>query len=155
MPAPQRRLQEYYQPIGEFTLCEWLLDCIDCHTAGQVMGDGHIYGKMKDSQSTRCLTCHGTLTATAPVAPVTDKDDPAIRQARVSGQYQVSVGDLLAVTEKGELMPNVKQVAGRYVLTRKVTGQQYVVPQVMGSTCEQKPDEQESAACHVCHAVKR
>lgn len=154
-PAPQRRLSEYYQPIGEFTLCEWVLDCIDCHTAGQVMGDGHIYGRMQDSQSTRCYTCHGTLKDYAPVAPVADKDAPAIRQARVNGNYAVAVGDLLAVNDKGEDLPNVKKVGGNLILTRKVTGQQYVIPQVKGSACTQEIDAQASAACHVCHAVKR
>ncbi|MFN8455896.1 MAG: hypothetical protein U0401_14725 [Anaerolineae bacterium] len=32
MPPEGRRLREYYQPIGQFTRCEWELDCIDCHT---------------------------------------------------------------------------------------------------------------------------
>ena len=88
LPSSQRRLQEYYQPIGQFTRCEWELDCVDCHTANQVMGYGDIRGKIKDSQTTQCLTCHGTLTAPPPVAQVTTTDDPAVRQARVSGVYQ-------------------------------------------------------------------
>ncbi|MGB9521729.1 MAG: hypothetical protein ACPL6F_03130, partial [Anaerolineales bacterium] len=29
---PSDRLHNYYQPIGEFTKCEYTLDCVDCHT---------------------------------------------------------------------------------------------------------------------------
>ena len=65
------------------------------------------------------------------------------------------MGDWLAVTSNGEKLPNVKRVDGRYVLTMKVTGQQYSVPLVMGSACQENLDQQESAACHECHAVKR
>ena len=92
---------------------------------------------------------------TAQVSPVVNKDDAAIRLARVSGKYQVAVGDLLAVTDRGEPLPNVKKIGDRYVLTRKVTGQQYDIPQVKGSGCQEQLDEQASAACHECHAVKR
>lgn len=155
LTASERRLREYYQPIGQFTLCEWELDCIDCHTANQAMGDGDIYGRMKDSQSTQCLTCHGTLAAKAPVAPVVDPDDAAVRQARVSGKYKVDVGDWLVVTSSGDKLPNVKRVGDRYVLTTKVGGQEYTVPQVMGSACQENVEQQESAACHACHAVAR
>jgi hypothetical protein len=155
LPSSQRRLQEYYQPIGLFTRCEWELDCVDCHTANQVMGYGDIRGNIKDSQTTQCLTCHGTLNALPPVAQVTAADDPAVRQARVSGAYEVRVGDWLAVTKNGEKLPNVRRVNDRFVLTMKVTGQQYTIPLVMGSSCQEKQDQQESAACHECHAVKR
>jgi hypothetical protein len=37
----------------------------------------------------------------------------------------------------------------------KATGTRYSVPQVKGSACTQKPDQQESRYCHECHAVKR
>jgi hypothetical protein len=151
LPAQERRYREYYQPIGQFTRCEWELDCVDCHTANQVMGTGDIYGRMKDSQTTQCLTCHGTLVSPPPVAQVIVESDPAVRQARVSGKYQVQPGDWLAVTSRGEKLSNVKKVGDRFVLARKVTGQQYTIPLVQGSKCQETPEEQESAACHACH----
>src|SRR5258707_528505 len=49
LPAPStlspehQRAYEYYQPIGKFTKCEFELDCIDCHTAKEVMGDGTLH----------------------------------------------------------------------------------------------------------------
>lgn len=152
LTSNQQRFQEYYQPIGEFTRCEWVLDCVDCHTPNQVMGSGEISARVKDSQTTECRTCHGTVAEAAPVSPASDGD---VRLARVSGVYKVALGDLLATTRSGDHLANVQRLGNIYILTTKVTGQQYTVPQVTGSACEQKADEQASADCHACHAVKR
>jgi hypothetical protein len=59
---PTDRLHDYYQPIAQFVRCEWTLDCIDCHTRLEAMGDGDLYGSKKDIQYTRCRTCHGHWT---------------------------------------------------------------------------------------------
>ena len=40
---PTQRIDDYYQPIAQFTQCEYTLDCVDCHTRSEVMGDGHIH----------------------------------------------------------------------------------------------------------------
>jgi len=37
----------------------------------------------------------------------------------------------------------------------KATKQYFTFNPVMGSACEQKPDEQESHYCHKCHAVEK
>ena len=54
------------------------------------------------------------------------------------------------------LVWNVRQlVDGRFQSVGKVTGIVYDVPLVKGSTCTQKPEEQESRFCHECHAEER
>ena len=35
------------------------LDCIDCHTARGIMGDGNIYGHMDQATKIECRMCHG------------------------------------------------------------------------------------------------
>jgi len=35
------------------------LDCIDCHTARGIMGDGNIYGHMDQATKIECQMCHG------------------------------------------------------------------------------------------------
>jgi len=47
---------------AQFVSCEWVLDCVDCHTSAEAMGGGHIYGTKKDAAYRQCKTCHGTLT---------------------------------------------------------------------------------------------
>jgi hypothetical protein len=155
LPAPgaaqATRLQEYYQPIGKFTLCEWELDCVDCHTGDEAMGDGHIYGSQADAQYVQCRTCHGTTTELPQVARITDPNDVALRRAKVNGNYTLQVGDQVVVTDKGEKLGQVRWTGDHLVETMKATGQVLDVPLVKGSACEQKPDEQASRYCHACH----
>ncbi|HIC88798.1 MAG TPA: hypothetical protein EYP04_05295 [Anaerolineae bacterium] len=155
MSRQERRLREYYQPIGQFTLCEWELDCIDCHTAQEAMGDGDIHPNQKEMQSVQCRTCHGTRWERPQTVVVTEKDTTALRQAQLNPYLTLEPGERVVVTRRGELLPQVKQVGDRLVETSKVTGQTWVVPLVMGTACQQKPDEQESHYCHACHAYKR
>lgn len=156
MPAEGRRLKEYYQPIAEFTKCEYELNCIDCHTAQEAMGNGHIYGSKKDSQYIQCQTCHGTTTSRPQVASIQDPNGLAMRQARTNGHADfLSVGDKVIETERGELLWAVKQAGNSLVQMDKVTGQIYQVPLVMGSQCKQDGKTQTSDYCHTCHAVER
>lgn len=157
MPPEGRRLVEYYQPIGSFSKCEVELNCVDCHTSGEVMGDGHIYGSKKDVQYVECRTCHGTTTAPPSVVMIEDPEDLALRQARLAGRADyLSVGDRLIETERGERLWSVKQTAsGGFIQIDKVSGQVYNVPLVTGSKCTQDGEDQTSAYCHECHAVAR
>ncbi len=129
----QDRLSEYYQPIGQFTLCEWELDCVDCHTAREAMGDGDIYGSQADARHTECRTCHGTLTEPPTLVTITDPDEEVLRQAKVNGKYKLQVGDQVVVTDRGEKLGHVRRTGDHLELTMKATGQTYAVPPVQGS----------------------
>jgi len=153
---PHDRLNDYYQPIATFTRCEYELDCIDCHTRQEAMGDGHIYNNQKENQYVQCLDCHGTLTDPPHTQILTDLDDIAFRLAFLNPVVELKVGDTIAVTTQGEPIWNMRQLAdGAFELVGKATGERYAVPLVQGSACTQKPDEQESRYCHECHAVER
>jgi len=156
LPATQRRLIEYYQPIGQFTLCEWELDCVDCHTGQEAMGNGHIADAIADAQVTECRTCHGTLTEPPQTAPITEPDETAMRQARLNGQGDLEVGDRVVVNSRGEKLWAVKEVSpGHFEEMLKVSGETLGIPLVQGSACQQQPDQQESRYCHACHAYPR
>ncbi|MBX3081394.1 MAG: hypothetical protein KF716_07135 [Anaerolineae bacterium] len=156
MPAPHtlsddaRRLLEYYQPIGQFTRCEYELDCIDCHTKLEVMGDGILHSNKVDAQYTRCYTCHGTSDSLPPQVDV----GTAFALATPTTPLKPNASAVL-ITERGEVLSHVQQVDGQWLLTSKVDGKTYPVPMVKGSQCQQKPDEQNSRYCHECHSVDR
>ena len=157
MPIEGRRLIEYYQPMAEFTKCEVELDCVDCHTAQEAMGPGHIYGSKKDAQYIQCQTCHGTPTAAPQTAAIQEMNQLAMRQARINGHTDfLNVGDKVIESARGELLWAVKQSGlNEFVQIGKVTGQIYPVPQVKGSKCTQDGITQTSDYCHTCHAVVR
>ncbi len=156
-PPEVRRLLEYYQPISEFTKCEVELNCVDCHTAQEVMGDGHIYSSKKDVQYIQCQTCHGTPTSTPKVALITDPNELAMRQARIDGRSDfLAVGDAVIQTDRGELLWSVKEISpSHFVQIDKVSGKVYDVPLVAGSKCTQDGSSQSSDYCHKCHSVTR
>ena len=154
-PLPEDRLHDYYQPIGQFTKCEWELDCIDCHTSTEAMGDGDLYSSKFDIQYMQCQTCHGTLTEAPQTVTIADPNDVELRRAKLNGNYSLKVGDTVLLTDHNEKIGSIKLVNGKLIQTLKVSGTPYAIPLVQGSACLQKPDQQESKYCHECHSVKR
>lgn len=153
---PTSRLEDYYQPIAQFTRCEYELDCVDCHTREETMGDGHIYSNQAEFQYVQCRTCHGTLEAPPLTRQITDGNDVALRMAFLNPVLDLQVGDTIVVTEQGEPLWNLRQLPdASFEMLTKVTEVRYPVPLVMGSNCEQDPAQQESRYCHACHAVDR
>ncbi|MBC6938251.1 MAG: hypothetical protein DWB42_20815 [Chloroflexi bacterium] len=161
LPPPQntsereKRLREYYQPVGQFTLCEWELDCVDCHTSLEVMGDAQLYSSRSQAQYVQCSTCHGTLDAPPDEMVIAAEDDPALKRARLNPNVDLEIGMTVIATSRGEAFWHTQKRDGRWTLTGKTTGQQYDIPPVMGAACQQKPDQQASRYCHECHAYDR
>ena len=150
------RLQDYYQPIAQFTKCEWTLGCIDCHTRTEAMGDGSLYSSKQDIQYIQCRTCHGTLTSLPKMRTLTDPNDLAFRLAQLNPVVILQLGDTILVTDKGEPFWNTRVLPdGTYQLVGKATGQVFMFKPVMGSGCLQDPNDQSSASCHQCHSVQR
>jgi hypothetical protein len=153
---PGSRIEDYYQPIAQFVRCEWTLDCSDCHTRREAMGDGYLYSSQKEIQYVRCYTCHGTLDELPLTYTIRDPNDLALRMAFLNPVIDLKVGDTILVTEKGEPLWNVRPLPdGTYEMYGKATGQRFTFRPVKGSACQQKPEEQASRYCHDCHAVER
>jgi len=150
------RLHDYYQPIAQFTRCEYTLDCVDCHTRSEAMGDGDLHSNKKDIQYIQCKTCHGTLTELPQTHTITEADKLAFKLAFLNPVVDLKAGDSVLVTEKGELLWNTRVLPdGSYEMTGKVTRQNFTFRPVKGTTCKQKPEQQGSQYCHECHSVER
>jgi len=153
---PTTRMQDYYQPIAHFTQCEYTLDCVDCHTRDEVMGDGDIHSSRKDIQYVQCKTCHGTPNELPLTQTLTDPNDIAFRMAFLNPIVELKLGDTILVTEKGEPLWNTKSLPdGTYTMTGKATREEFSFKPVMGSSCTQTGEDQSSAYCHTCHAVEK
>jgi hypothetical protein len=153
---PVDRLHDYYQLIAQFTKCEYTLDCIDCHTRTEAMGDGSLYSSKKDIQYIQCKTCHGTLTELPQTRTLTDPNDLAFRLALLNPVVDLKLGDTILVTGKGEPLWNTFALPdGTFQLVGKATSQVFPFNLVMGSGCTQNGIDQSSAYCHTCHSVQR
>ena len=143
-----------YLPGSRFARCEVLLDCVDCHTPLEVMGDGHIYGNKLQQQYTRCRDCHGTVKLAPRTGPVPKRRSPGGRLIFLSRQPPFKPGDRTVYTSRGEPLTNVFKRGNRVYLWMKVARRMVRVPLVKGSKCKQQPGKQRADACHDCHTVK-
>ncbi len=153
---PSDRFHDYYQPIAQFVRCEWTLDCVDCHTRQEAMGDGDIHSDQKDIQYVQCRTCHGTILEPPLTQTITHAEDLALKMAFLNPVINLKIGDTILVTEKGEPLWNIRLLPdGRYELFAKASGQRFTFRKVMDTACQQNPLEQGSRYCHQCHAEER
>jgi hypothetical protein len=153
---PADRLHDYYQPIAQFTKCEYTLDCVDCHTRTEAMGDGDLHSNKKEIQYIQCKTCHGTPTELPLTKTLTDPNDIAFTLAFLNPIQDLKLGDTILVTKKGEPLWNTRLLPdGTYALIGKATRQYFTFRPVLGSACTQNGQDQSSAYCHTCHSVQR
>jgi len=153
---PTARLQAYYQPIAQFTKCEYTLDCVDCHTRTEAMGDGDIHADQKSIEYVQCKTCHGTPTELPQAKTLTDPNDITFKLAFLNPVVDLKLGDTILVTEKGEPLWNTKVLPnGTYEMIGKSTRQLFTFKPVIGSSCTQSGKDQSSAYCHECHSMER
>jgi hypothetical protein len=120
------------------------------------MGDGDLHSAKKEIQYIQCQTCHGTPTELPLTKTLTDPNDIAFRQALLNPVLDLKVGDTVLVTETGEPLWNTRVLPdGAYQMIGKVTKLVFTFRPVLGSDCTQTGDDQSSAYCHQCHAVKK
>jgi hypothetical protein len=116
------------------------LSCIDCHTAAEVHGDGHLYSGGGAALEVTCETCHGSAE---------------------------SVADF--TTRRGTVLTHLRrQEDGKVLLTSKVTGAEHIVPQTKNHVAAAAPGSQLHASmgrsdsgfshldrldCSACHSA--
>ena len=110
------------------------MHCIDCHTLGDVMGDGRLHGAMEHAVEISCSACHGTF-----------EEISTLR------------------TERGTPLTHLSWDGQRVLLRSKVDGREHVVPQAVHVLDPARPEYNAEAAramtpahanveCYTCHA---
>ncbi len=110
------------------------MHCIDCHTVGDVMGDGAMHGQMEHAVEISCVACHGTFD-------------------EVSTLH----------TERGTTLDHLSWDGEHVVLRSKVDGREHVVPQAVHVLDPARPEFKAEAVramtpahaqveCYTCHA---
>lgn len=160
-PSPDQeslemRWKNVYSPGLVFTRCEVNLDCIDCHTRKEVMGDGEMHVSEWDALKIQCRDCHGSAVGQPIEWKIADKSDMAWSQTRINPVFPpLNRGDVILKTAKGEELAYVRLENGKWYSYRKTNGIKFEIPQVIDSNCLQDPDKQSSDDCHKCHDVSK
>ncbi len=123
------------------------LECIDCHNAREVMGDGHIYLHEEDAVKVRCGDCHFSgrpKTVAQGKVGEEDRKIMEIRELRPSGQ------SILVGGESGEILWNVWVGAdAKPILIGKNNGKKHPL-KPPASVCT-KGKGHEDLSCGACH----
>ncbi len=99
------------------------LDCIDCHTATEVMGNGVAHARKRDQIRVACDDCHapaGTTLATVPASQV----DPESRKILAVRAWPAPAPGRFVRARSGEILVNVVvNASGGFELICKRTGE--------------------------------
>lgn len=124
------------------------MGCVDCHTAGEVMGDGKVHGHEDEATRVRCTTCHRL----EPVRTVASGTlDPATRFAVQAHLGERPPARLLAEDRSGEALTNAWPGDGWNVeMVGKLDGRRRIA-RPPGPSCSGLPGH-ERLSCQACHS---
>ena len=129
------------------------LDCVDCHTQFDIMGDGNIYSKQHQAVEVRCETCHGDADTRPLIAQIKNPMDRVIRLARSYAGWSNSVGDWMVLSSRNQKLSNVKVEEGRIVTLGKRTGNVYPIPLTIDAYKNHNiPAHKNKLECTSCHS---
>ncbi len=129
------------------------MDCTDCHTQLDIMGDGNLYSKQHEAVEIRCETCHGDNLTYPSISQITKPNDAAIRVSKYYKGGSNKVDDWMAVSAHSHKMTNVKVQNGRMVAIGKQSGKVHKIPLVKDfPSAHSIPQHQSRLECSSCHA---
>jgi len=129
------------------------MECVDCHTQFDIMGDGNIYSRQNQAVEIRCETCHGDGESFPIVSEITDPEDRVIRLARHYKGFTNALGDKMVLSARNNKLTNVKMEDGQIVTLSKRTGGKFITPMVKNFTVGHSiPQHQTRLACTACHS---
>ncbi len=132
------------------------LECIDCHTQREVMGDGSVRGRSWDQLEVRCADCHGTPWD-LPQAHRLPEGAPQWRVIEANPRLKKGKGRTFLRTEAGGWLLNVVWEKDEAFLISKVSGKRHKIPllarQPKVPVAHRIRAHMERMECHSCHAA--
>ena len=126
------------------------MECIDCHTSREIMGDGYAHASMADQLEIRCEDCHGDATRRPAFVEVTRESDAPVRESRQYA-HPVTPGTRVALTGRGRPYSNVFASEGKVMLATKRSGRLLESPVITGSAAHTVVGH-DRLACTACHS---
>jgi hypothetical protein len=125
------------------------MECIDCHTAREIMGDGYAHADMEQQLEIRCQDCHGDARQPPRFAAALRESDAPVRESRQYA-HPMAPGTRMALTSKGRPYSNVFERGGKIIVAIKRTGKLLQSPVITGSPAHTIAghERMECAACH-------
>ncbi len=126
------------------------MECIDCHTSRDVMGDGYSYGNLDEQVEIRCEDCHGSPRTPPRAAEIVRENDEALRESR-SYRVPARPGMRMVLTAKGRKFSNVFLRGSEVCVALKRTGR-LLTAKVITGTPEHAIAGHERMDCDSCQS---
>jgi hypothetical protein len=126
------------------------MECIDCHTSRDVMGDGFSYGNMYLQTEIACEDCHGSGSELPRYREIVRENDEALRES-ASYKQPVTSGMKMIQTSKGRNYSNVFYRDGSVWLQGKRSGKLHRSKVITG-TPEHTVSGHGRLECYACHS---
>jgi hypothetical protein len=126
------------------------LECIDCHTSREVMGEGYASPRLHGQLEIACEDCHGTGDARPRFRAVEREHELPLRESRQYGR-RVHPGMRMALTRKDRPYSNVYEQDDSVMVILKRSGRVVRSPLVTG-TPEHRIAGHQRLACATCHS---
>ncbi len=126
------------------------MECIDCHTSRDLMGDGYAYENMYLQVEVTCEDCHGSATERPGTEAIGRENDETLRE---SARYPrpMRQGDAMVLTAKGRKYSNVFVRDGKVWVQGKRSGKLHESKVITG-TPEHTIAGHQRMECYACHS---
>jgi hypothetical protein len=128
------------------------MDCIDCHTSRDIMGDGHAYENLYQQVEITCEDCHGSATERPRLEAVGRENEDVLRESRSYAEPADS-GMTMILTGKGRKYSNVFWDEGQQkVFVRGKRSGKLHESKVITGTPEHTIVGHQRMECFACHS---
>ena len=140
------RFYLHLQPDVHFSKAR--MDCIDCHTGVEVMGDGKRHDDMDTQLDITCEACH------MPEFSSHEADlAEAERLARLNERVPASAGGAVALSKKGTPIYNLREQGGKVIFYRKADGERIELDTPSARKPYHRLSGHERLSCQACHSA--
>ncbi len=126
------------------------MDCIDCHTSRDVMGDGYAYENMYLQTEISCEDCHGSAGERPKARAIKRENEEAVRESK-SYKRRMRPDMNMILTAKGRKYSNVFYEDDKIYVLSKRSGKLHESKVITG-TPEHTIAGHERMECYSCHS---
>jgi len=122
------------------------MDCIDCHTEDEIMGDGNLYLKMADAVKIQCEDCHGGYKEKIKFYKINSISNNILRK-----NPNLKVGDEVIITKKGMLLYSTKREKEKVFLFTKRSNKKLEIKMITNNKNHLQNNCNKKLECYSCH----
>lgn len=126
------------------------MDCIDCHTSREIMGEGYSSASLHGQLEVTCEDCHGSAEQAPRYRAIRRENESAVLESR-SYPMQMRPGMEMILTSKGRPFSNVFHLDGNVLVQIKQTGS-ILRSKIITGTPEHTVVGHGRLSCTACHS---